>query len=61
MMKATIEKDVLVVRIPLTAPTASSTGKSLLVATSHGGQKCEGLTIQGKPVTISLNAFIPAK
>lgn len=59
-MKATIEKDVLVVRIPMTAPTASSTGKSLLIATSHGGQKTE-LTIQGKPVTISLNAFIPAK
>ena len=59
-MKATIEKDVLVVRIPLTAPTPSSTGKTLLIATTHGG-KVSDVTIQGKPVTISLNAFIPAK
>ena len=60
-MKATIEKDMLVVRIPLTTPTPSSTGKTLLVSTTHGGKVAEGLTIGGKPVTISLNAFIPAK
>ena len=62
-MKATIDtkRNMLVIEMPLTVPTLSSTGKSMLVCTTHGGKVADGLTIGGKPLTISVNAFIPAK
>ena len=40
-------------------PTLSSTGKSLVVASSHGNQ-ATAIMVQGKPVMIGLNAFIKA-
>ncbi len=45
----------LVIRIPLEKPTLSSTGKTLVVASSRGNVKTAVL-IDGKPVTIGLNA-----
>jgi len=56
-MEATIENNVLVVRIPLTKPTLSPTGKTLSVASSHGNQPT-GAKVDGKPVIIGLNAYI---
>jgi hypothetical protein len=50
----------LVIRIPLEKPTLSSTGKTLVVASSRGNVKTAVL-IDGKPVTIGLNAYISAK
>jgi hypothetical protein len=50
----------LVIRIPLEKPTLSSTGKTLVVASSRGNVKTSVL-IDGKPVTIGLNAYISAK
>ena len=58
-MTAKIEGSELVIRIPVEAtPYPSQTGKTLIVATTHGGVKTS-VQVQGKAVTISLNAYIP--
>lgn len=59
-MKVSIEKGELVIRIPMTKPMESSTGKTLSVATSHGNQKTE-VEVQGCPVYVGLNAYIKTK
>jgi hypothetical protein len=56
-MVATIENGVLVVRIPLSPPRPSASGKTLVVATS-GGNKATGALIDGKAVVIGLNAYV---
>lgn len=60
-MKATIEKDELVIRIPVSKdPKASKSGKSLVLASTSGNVKPQGLTYKGKQVTIGLNAYVTA-
>ena len=56
-MHATIENGFLVVRIPMTSPTPSASGKTLSVASS-GGNKATTVMVQGQPVIIGLNAYI---
>lgn len=57
-MKVTQENGELVVRIPLNDPPApSKSGKTLVVASSHGNQPT-AVEVNGKPVTIGLNAYI---
>jgi hypothetical protein len=56
-MKAEIINGNLVLTLPLQKPAPSATGKTLVVATSHGNQKSE-VTVQGKPVHIGVNAYI---
>lgn len=56
-MKATIENNELVIRIPMTDPRPSASGKTLVVATS-GGNKATTATVNGKPIIIGLNAYI---
>jgi len=56
-MKTEITNGNLVITIPLQPPTASKSGKTLIVATS-GGLKPSGVEIDGKEVTVGLNAFI---
>ena len=56
-MKVTIEKGELVIRIPTQHPAPSSSGKTLIVATSHGGQRTTA-QVDGKPITVSVNAYI---
>ena len=55
--KSKADRGTLVVRIPLTAPAPSSTGKTLTVASTHGNQPT-GLMIDGQVVKIGLTAFI---
>jgi len=58
-MKATIENGELVVRIPVQdPPRPSKTGKTLIVASS-GGNQATAATVDGKPVVVGLNAYIP--
>ncbi len=65
-MKVTIEPNPstgandLVVRIPLQNPTPSASGKTLVVATTHGNVKTEA-QIAGKTITLGLNAYIPVR
>jgi hypothetical protein len=56
-MKASIKNNILTIEIPLQKPTASKSGKSLVVASS-GGNITTTASVDGKPVTIGLNAYI---
>jgi hypothetical protein len=57
-MQVKVEKGELVIRIPLNpVPTPSATGKTLVVASTHGNTRTD-LLIDGKQVTIGLNAYI---
>ena len=55
---ATIEGDELVIRIPLNAkPERSASGKTLVVASTHGNKETD-CVIDGKKVTVGVNAYI---
>ena len=56
-MEVKIEDKKLIIVIDLQEPTPSASGKTLVVATTHGNvpTKC---VIDGKPVVIGLNAYI---
>lgn len=57
-MKVEIVKENLIVTLPLNpVPTPSASGKTLVVASTHGNVKTTCL-VDGKPVTIGLNAYI---
>lgn len=56
-MKVEKKNDDLVITIPLTGPRPSTSGKTLVVASS-GGNKETGVLIDGKPVFVGLNAYI---
>lgn len=56
-MKVTIEGKDLVIRIPMQEPRPSSSGKTLVVA-STSGNKTTDVMVQGQPVIIGLNAYI---
>jgi hypothetical protein len=59
-MKAEINKNnELVITIPMQEPTPSASGKTLVIASTHGNMSTT-LMVQGKPVTIGLNAYIKA-
>jgi hypothetical protein len=58
-MKVTIENGELVIRLPLNkTPILSATGKTLVVASSHGNQKTEAV-IDGQAVIVGVNAYVP--
>ena len=58
-MKASIENGELIIRLPVESnPYPSQTGKTRIVATTHGGVKT-AVEVEGKPLTVSLNAYIP--
>lgn len=59
-MEAKTEGNFLVVRIPMTPPRPSASGKTLVVASTNGNVKTNVL-VNGKPVTVGLNAHISAK
>lgn len=56
-MEATIENNELIIRIPLDKPKPSSSGKTLIVA-STGGNVQTDVQVDGKPVFVGLNAYI---
>jgi hypothetical protein len=57
-LTAAIEGEYLVIRVPMnTRPTPSSTGKTLVIASSHGNKQTD-LEIDGKPVVVGVNAYI---
>lgn len=58
-MKVEIKDGNLIITIPMQTPTPSSTGKTLVVASSRGNVKTD-VMVNGKPVTIGLKAYIPA-
>lgn len=56
-MKATIKDNTLFIEIDLEKPRPSASGKTLVVATS-GGNISTAAQVNGKSVTIGLNAYI---
>lgn len=54
-MKATIEDNILTITIALN-PQPSATGKSTVLASTHGNQPTT-LQYEGRPVLIGLNAY----
>jgi hypothetical protein len=56
-MNATIEGKDLVIRIPLQNPQPSKSGKTLVVASTNGNQPTTA-QVNGKPLTIGVNAYI---
>ena len=58
-MKVEIGNGNLVITLPINQhPEPSATGKTLVVATSHGN-KVTDAKVNGKPVTVGVNAYIP--
>ena len=56
-MEVKIDNGKLVIMIDLQEPTPSASGKTLVVATTHGNVVTE-CVIDGKPVVVGLNAYI---
>jgi hypothetical protein len=56
-MDVKIENGKLYISIELQEPTPSASGKTLVVATTHGNMPTQCM-INGKPVVIGLNAYI---
>ena len=56
-MKAVVKDGLLTVTIPIQKPVPSASGKTLVVATSHGNQPTTA-EVNGKAVIIGLNAYI---
>jgi hypothetical protein len=57
-MESRIEDGKLVIELPLERPRLSSTGKTLLVASTRGVQRTTA-RLKGKTISIVINAFIP--
>ena len=58
MISARIEGHDLVIRLPLNpTPVSSATGKTLVVASSHGNKQTE-VKVNGRPVVVGVNAYI---
>ena len=60
-MKVEIDKKTneLVIRLPMQEPTRSASGKTLVVGSSHGNVVTSA-QIDGKQVTVGVNAYIRA-
>jgi hypothetical protein len=57
-MQVKIENGNLVITMPLGTPQPSASGKTLVVASTRGNFKSD-CKINGKNVTIGVNAYIP--
>jgi hypothetical protein len=58
-IKAEVKNNTLFIEIPLQTPTASGSGKNLVIASTHG-ITVSGASFNGNPVKIGLNAFVKA-
>ncbi len=56
-MTVEIKNNKLCIEIDIEKPTPSSSGKTLVIASTHGNT-VTSVEVNGKPVTIGLNAYI---
>jgi hypothetical protein len=56
-MEVKIEGGKLIIKIDMQEPTPSASGKTLVVATTHGNMTTQCL-VNGKNLVIGLNAYI---
>jgi hypothetical protein len=59
-LSVTRDGDMLVIRIPISKPTPSASGKTLVVASTRGNQKTS-LQIDGKDLYLGVNAYVYAE
>jgi hypothetical protein len=59
-MKAEIIDGKLLITLSLQTPEPSASGKTLVVASTHGNVTLPTLIVAGKPLTIGVNAYIKA-
>jgi hypothetical protein len=59
-LSVTRDGDMLVIRIPISKPTPSASGKTLVVASTRGNQKTS-LQIEGKDLYLGVNAYVYAE
>lgn len=57
-MKTEVKDGNLIITMPLTAPRPSKSGKTLIVASTSGFVGTEA-TVDGKSISVSINAVIP--
>lgn len=58
-LEGTGDKQELVIRVPVAQnPPASASGKTYVVASSRGNVKTD-LQVNGQPLTVGFNAYIP--
>jgi hypothetical protein len=55
-MKAKLKGKKLIIELPLQAPKRSTSGKTMVVASSHGVRRSD-LKVDGKTVCLSVHAF----
>lgn len=56
-MKVEIKGNELIITVEMQKPTPSASGKTLVVASSHGNQTTTAM-VDGKTVVVGLNAYI---
>jgi hypothetical protein len=57
-LTASIEDGFLVIKVPMNStPVRSATGKTLVVASTHGNKETE-VQVQGQSVFVGVNAYI---
>jgi hypothetical protein len=50
----------LIITADLETPTASKSGKSLVVVSTRGNMRCPDTKVDGKEIVLGLNAYIKA-
>lgn len=58
-MQVSMEKGMLVIRIPAQKPAPSASGKTLIVASTRGN-KTTDVIIDGKPLIVGMTAYVYA-
>lgn len=59
MLKGEIKNGVLILNIPVNeTPHPSASGKTLVVASTHGNQTLSNVIVDGRPLVVGLNAYI---
>lgn len=65
LMQVQIKDGHLVIAVPLQTPSASATGKTLVIASSRGNKTTDvelaDPRYKGKKITVGVNAYISAK
>jgi len=56
-MEIKVENNTLIIKVPLSTPVPSASGKTMVIASSRGNVKTNVL-VDGKPLTVGFNAYI---
>lgn len=57
--KIEVTEDVIIITLPRQTPTPSASGKTLVIASTRGNVRTDEM-VDGRPVTVGANVYIPA-